>query len=70
MMSDCVFDREEIREEMNGFSSVRAKHNSGEEGRWRWRCREYKASMEMYVVRAKWHLEGKCATSDGISSFI
>ena len=47
MMSDCVFDREERRKEMNGFDSVQLKHNGGEEGRWRWRCREYKASMEM-----------------------
>ena len=27
IMSDCVFDRQERREEMNGFSSVRSKHN-------------------------------------------
>ena len=34
MIIDCVFDREERREEMNGFSSVRLKDSSGEEGMW------------------------------------
>ena len=50
-MNDCVFVRQERREEMNEFNSVRSKHNGGEEGRWRWNCREYRASMEMKVTK-------------------
>ena len=58
------------REEMNRFTYVRLKHSGGEEGRWRWRCREYRVSIEMKVVRKKWILEGKGATSDYFNSFI
>ena len=44
MMSDCVFDKEDKREEMNGFRLVRPKHNGGEDGgagniEHQWRCR-------------------------------
>ena len=35
---------------MNGFSSIRSKHNDGKEGRWRWRCKEYRTSMKMEVI--------------------
>ena len=51
ILSDCVFDIQERREEMNGFSSVRSKHNGGEDGRWRLWCRKYRASMEMKVTK-------------------
>ena len=47
MMSNCAFDKEEKRDEMNEFSYVQSNHNNGEYGRWKWRCREYRASMEM-----------------------
>ena len=47
MISDCMFDKEVSREEMNGFYFVWSKHNSSEEERWRWMCRGYIASMEM-----------------------